>query len=268
MASEPAPAVSSNVPAGMLLKWADEFSSDGLPDSTKWTYDTFRNQLGWYNNELQYYANARPQNSSIANGVLAIKAIKERLTTVADYGNQDYTSARLITLGKYSFTYGFVEVRAKLPCAQGTWPAIWMLGEATDNTGLTSSAWPGPGEIDIMEQLGISVPSDKQVVLGTLHTTARHGGNGISARTTVSDACTAFHNFQLTWTADRIQIGVDGTVYNTFDKPLNADNSVWPFNKPQYLILNLAIGGVLGGTVVGNLVPDSMQIDYVRVYQN
>jgi beta-glucanase (GH16 family) len=119
-----------------------------------------------------------------------------------------------------------------------------------------------------MEQLGISVPSDKQMVLGTLHTTARNGGNGISVRTTVSDACTAFHNYQLTWTADRIQIGVDGAVYNTFDKPLNADNSVWPFNKPQYLILNLAIGGVLGGTVVGNLVPDSMQIDYVRVYQN
>ena len=251
----------------MTLKWADEFNTEGLPDSSKWAYDTFRNQAGWYNGELQYYANARLQNSSIANGVLSIQAVKERLTTADDYGNQNYTSARLITLGKYSFTYGFVEVRAKLPCAQGTWPAIWMLGEATDNTGLTSNAWPGPGEIDIMEQLGVSVPSDKQVVLGTLHTTARNGGNGISARTTVGDACTAFHKYQLTWTADRIQIGVDGTVYNSFDKPLNADNSVWPFSKPQYLLLNLAMGGVLGGSVPPGFTSDSMQIDYVRVYQ-
>jgi beta-glucanase (GH16 family) len=223
--------------------------------------------MGWYNGELQYYGNARLQNSSIANGVLTIKAIQERLTSAADYGNQNYTSARLITLGKFTFTYGFVEVRAKLPCAQGTWPAIWMLGEATDNTGLSANAWPAPGEIDIMEQLGIAVPGDKQVVLGTLHTTARNGGNGISARTTVSDACTTFHKYQLTWTADRIQISVDGAVYNTFDKPLNADSSVWPFNKPQYLLLNVAIGGVLGGAVVGDLVPDSMQVDYVRVYQ-
>jgi beta-glucanase (GH16 family) len=265
--SQPVSVVASAVPAGMTLKWADEFNTDGLPDSSKWAYDTFRNQAGWYNNELQYYANARLQNSSITNGVLTLKAIKERLSTAADYGNQDYSSVRLITLGKYSFTYGFVEVRAKLPCSQGTWPAIWMLGTATDNTGSTANAWPAPGEIDIMEQFGISVPADKQTVLGTLHTTARHGGNGISASTAVNDACTAFHNYQLTWTADRIQIGVDGTIYNTYDKPANADNSTWPFNKPQYLLLNVAMGGVLGGSVPSNFVSDSMQLEYVRVYQ-
>lgn len=252
---------------GRSLVWSDEFNTDGLPDASKWAYDTFRNPMGWYNGELQYYANARLQNSSASGGVLTLKAIKERLTSAADYGNQNYTSVRLMTLGKFSFTYGFVEVRAKLPCSQGTWPAIWMLGEATDNSGTTANAWPGPGEIDIMEQRGIAVPSDKQTVLGTLHTTARNGGNGISASTPLSDACSAFHNYQLTWTADRLQIGVDGTVYNTFDKPLNADNSVWPFNRPQYLLLNVAMGGVLGGAVPGSFVSDSMQLDYVRVYQ-
>jgi beta-glucanase (GH16 family) len=173
-----------------------------------------------------------------------------------------------MTLGKYSFTYGFVEVRAKLPCSKGTWPAIWMLAAATDNSGANPAAsWPALGEIDIMEQRGITMPTDKQIVLGTLHTSARNGGNGISASTTLADACTVFHNYQLTWTANRIQIGVDGTVYNTFDKPANAASSVWPFDQPQYLLLNVAMGGVLGGAVPGNFVSDSMQVEYVRVYQ-
>jgi beta-glucanase (GH16 family) len=118
-----------------------------------------------------------------------------------------------------------------------------------------------------MEQRGINLPADKQVVLGTLHTSARNGGNGISASTAVADACTAFHNYQLTWTAERIQIGVDGVVYNTFDKPANAAPNVWPFNQPQYLLLNVAMGGALGGVVPGNFVSDRMQVEYVRVYQ-
>ena len=252
---------------GRSLVWSDEFSVDGLPDSSKWAYDTHRNQAGWYNGELQYYSQARLQNSSASAGVLTIKAIRERLTTAPDYGNQNFSSARLITLGKYSFTYGFVEVRAKLPCKQGTWPAIWTLGTATDNTGLTASAWPAPGEIDIMEQLGRVVPADKQVVLGTLHTSANNGGNGISASTALADSCTAFHNYQLTWTADRIQIGVDGRVYNTYNRPANFDARVWPFDKPQYLLLNLAMGGVLGGTVPNGFSSDSLEVDYVRVYQ-
>jgi beta-glucanase (GH16 family) len=250
------------------LVWSDEFNSNGLPDSSKWAYDTYANKTGWFNNELQYYANARLQNSNVASGVLNLTAIKESLTSAADYGGQAYTSVRLTTLGKYSFTYGFVEVRAKLPCGQGTWPAIWMLAEATDNTGANpANTWPALGEIDIMEQRGITVPADKQTVLGTLHTTAHHAGDGITANTPLVDACTAFHNYQLTWTADRIQIGVDGLVYNTFDKPLNADSTVWPFNRPQYLLLNVAMGGVLGGNVPGSFVSDTMQVEYVRVYQ-
>lgn len=253
---------------GRSLVWSDEFSTDGLPNSNKWAYDTYANRTHWFNDELQYYANARLQNSQVSNGQLSLTAIRESLSGQSDYGGQAYSSVRLTTIGKFSFTYGFVEVRAKLPCSKGTWPAIWMLAEATDNTGSNPAAtWPALGEIDIMEQRGITVPDDKRTVLGTLHTTARHGGNGISASTALADSCTAFHNYQLTWTASRIQIGVDGVVYNTFDKPNNADSTVWPFNRPQYLLLNVAMGGALGGSVPGSFASDSMQIDYVRVYQ-
>lgn len=253
---------------GRSLVWHDEFSADGLPDATKWAYDTYRNKWGWYNGELQYYGNARLQNNSISRGVLSITALREALpkSTFADSNNQSFSSARLITLGKYTFTYGFVEVRAKLPCSLGTWPAIWMLGEATDNAGIGPNAWPAPGEIDIMEQRGLS-NGDKQVALATLHMAAHWGGAGISASQSVRDACTAFHDYQLTWSANKIELGVDGTVYNTYYRPAGANNSTWPFDKPQYLLLNLAMGGSLGGPVPSAFITDSMQVDYVRVYQ-
>ncbi len=245
--------------AGWKLVWSDEFNTDGLPDNTKWNYDTFRNSLGWYNNEQQYYAKARLQNSSVAKGSLSIVAVKERLSSAPDYGGQNYTSARLITQGKFSFTYGFVEVRAKLPCSTGTWPAIWSLGD-------TTGTWPAIGEIDIMEQKGMSA-SDKFSVLGTLHMSAFFGGSGKSSSIPVPDACTNFHNYQLTWDADKIQIGVDGIIYNTYANPKDGKPATWPFDKPQYLLLNLAMGGDLGGAIPGAFTSDQMQVDYVRVYQ-
>ena len=245
--------------AGWKLVWSDEFDTDGLPDSTKWNYDTFRNSLGWYNNEQQYYAKARLQNSSVSKGALSIVAIKERLSSAPDFGGQNYTSARLITQGKFSFTYGFVEVRAKLPCGTGTWPAIWTLGDSP-------AVWPAVGEIDIMEQKGISA-SDKFTVLGTLHMTAFFGGSGKSGSIAVPDSCTSFHNYQLTWDADKIQIAVDGITYNTYVNPKDGKAATWPFDKPQYLLLNLAMGGDLGGAIPGSFISDQMQVDYVRVYQ-
>jgi beta-glucanase (GH16 family) len=251
--------VGSSVPAGYRLVWADEFSTPGLPDSSKWAYDTFRNPVGWFNNELQYYADARLENSSIADGVLALTAIRERLTSAADYGNQNFSSARLITQGKFSFTYGFVEVRAKLPCSLGTWPAIWTLGMPADN-------WPVNGEIDIMEQRGVSA-ADKATVLGTLHMPAHFAGGGLTASRSVPDACTAFHRYQLKWTARQIEIGIDGVVYNTYAKPAGATASTWPFDVPQFILLNLAIGGDLGGPVPAGFTSDRLQVDYVRVYQ-
>ena len=259
---------SSGVPLianGRNLAWHDEFATDGLPDSSKWAYETYRNAAGWYNGELQYYANARLQNSAISNGVLSITARRESTSAFADSGGQAFTSARLITMGKYSFTYGFLQVRAKLPCSLGNWPAIWMLGTLTDNSGATSNAWPAWGEIDLMEQRGFT-NLDKQSVLGTVHT-AVSGGAGTSATTSLPDACTAFHNYQLTWTSSSLQIGVDDVVYNTYNKPANAGTTTWPFDQPQYLLLNLAIGGTLGGSVPASFTTDSMQVQSVRVYQ-
>lgn len=245
------------------LVWSDEFSVDGLPDSGKWDYDTERNQLGWYNNEKQYYASNRPENAKVQGGNLIITARKESLTTAADYGGQNYTSARMITRGKASWTYGFFEVRAKLPCSRGTWPAIWTLG--------TGGVWPDDGEIDLMEQRGGSA-ADKTVVLGTIHTRAYNYFNGSlgvgqGSSKSVSDACTNFHIYQLIWDEGKLAIGVDGVTYFTYTKPTSSDTTTWPFENPQYLILNLAMGGDLGGTVPINFVSDQMVVDYVRVYQ-
>jgi beta-glucanase (GH16 family) len=248
---------------GWTLAWSDEFSVDGLPDPGKWVYDTERNRAGWFNNEKQYYASARLENSSVQNGMLTITARKESLSTAADYGNQAYTSARLITRGKASWTYGYYEVRAKLPCSLGTWPAIWMLG--------TGGRWPEDGEIDIMEQRGTSAAA-KGEVLGTIHTKGYNyfGGTfGVAqgASTTVADACTNFHNYQLTWSADKIVMAVDGVPYFEFLNPKDGDYEKWPFDRPQFMILNLAMGGDLGGAIPGTFTSDQMVVDYVRVYR-
>lgn len=241
-------------PAGYRLVWADEFDVAGLPDATRWAYDNDRNRLGWYNNERQYYAAARPENSRVVGGKLQITARLEELRSATDWGGQRYTSARLITRGKAAWTYGFFEIRAKLPCGRGTWPAIWTLG--------IGGVWPDDGEIDIMEQVG----SNPSRVFGTVHTKAGSGGASIGAATQVSDACTAFHDYQLHWTANEIAIGVDGVVYFRYANP-GTGRDRWPFNAPQYLLLNIAIGGVLGGTVDDTIFPVTMEVEHVRIWQ-
>jgi beta-glucanase (GH16 family) len=246
------------IPAGWKLVWADEFTTGGLPDAAKWGFDTSRNQAGWYNNELQYYARDRLENSRVAGGKLIIQAHKEKLTAAADYGGQSYTSARMLTQGKADWTYGFFEIRAKLPCGLGTWPAIWMLGK-------NGSEWPLIGEIDIMEHVG----KKKGEVLGTIHTAAyNHTINTQKgAATMVPDACDAFHNYQLKWDADQIVVGVDNKYFFQFVNPKDGDVKKWPFSAPQYLILNVALGGDLGGPVDESIFPVQMEVDYVRIYQ-
>ena len=252
-------APSGSVPSGYVLVWQDEFNTSGtqLPDASKWSYDIAQNKVGWFNGELQYYANGRLQNSAVQNGSLTITARKENLAaSVSDWGGQSYTSARLFTKGKASWTYGFFEIRAKLPCGAGTWPAIWTLGSTTD-------VWPDQGEIDIMEQTGW----DKGAVLGTVHTLAGYGGNGSTGSTALATACTAFHNYQIKWTATAIDFYVDGVSYRpTYAKP--SDPAGWPFDKPQYMLINLAVGGTLGGAVDdATLSNTGLVVDYVRVYQ-
>jgi beta-glucanase (GH16 family) len=249
----PPAAPTSAVPNGYTLVWSDEFNTDGLPDASRWDYDTGRNREGWFNNERQYYAAARTENSVVSNGKLRITAKLEELRSAADWGGQRYTSARLLTRGKASWTYGFFEVRAKLPCGRGSWPAIWLLS--------TSGVWPDGGEIDIMEQVG----SDPSRVFGTVHTKVS-GGPGTGSAVQVPDACTAFHDYQLTWTVNELAIGVDGVVYYRYANP-RSGTTTWPFDAPQFMILNVAVGGDLGGSIDDTAFPIAMEIEHVRVYQ-
>lgn len=247
--------VVSSAPEGYKLVWSDEFKADGLPDPSKWVYDTGANKHGWYNNEKQYYSAARLQNSRVSHGKLIITARKEDMTSAADYGGQHYTSARLITRGKSSWTYGFVEVRAKLPKGVGSWPAIWMLG--------TRGGWPACGETDIMEQVG----NKPTTILGTLHMQAAFADHGIGGKIEIRDADSAFHNYQVLWTHESISFSVDGKVYKTYHNPGKGVAS-WPFDQPQFLILNLAIGGNLtSGVIDDHAFPMHFEIEYARVYQ-
>tara|TARA_R110002049_G_scaffold181457_3_gene348893 strand:- start:21 stop:872 length:852 start_codon:yes stop_codon:yes gene_type:complete len=241
---------------GYHLVWSDEFNVDGLPDSNKWLFDTEANETGWYNNELQYYANNRIENAKVSNGKLMIIARKETLVDASDYGGQAYTSARLITRGKANWTYGFMEIRAKLPCGLGTWPAIWLLGDS-------NIPWPGNGEIDIMEQVGL-FPSE---ITGTIHNASTAGTSGDGNFIIIDDVCEIFHKYQLTWTVEKITISVDGTPFHTYDNLKNGNRS-WPFDNPSYLLLNLAIGGDMAGPTVDDAIfPVQMEIDYVRIYK-
>ena len=265
LAQQPTAATASadekiGVPAGYALVWSDEFDKPGAPDAKKWRYDTSRNKDGWYNNELQYYAANRRENVRVENGNLVIEARKERLSSMADYGGQDYSSGKLVTSGIADWQYGYFEVRAKLSCGKGMWPAIWMLG--TDG----STGWPGLGEIDIMEM----VAWDPSTIHGTIHTKAYNhvAGTQRGAKTTIADTCGSFHTYQLDWNADRILIGVDGHAYMRFDNDHKGNHDAWPFASPQYLILNVAVGGWGGQQGVDAAAfPSKMEVDYVRVWQ-
>lgn len=247
----------AGVPTNWKLVWADEFDRTGLPDASKWMFDTERNKAGWYNNEAQYYAKDRLENAQVGNGLLTITARKEQLSSAPDFGGQAYTSARLLTRGKASWTYGYFEIRAKLPCGLGTWPAIWTLG--------SKGVWPDDGEIDIMEHVG----KNKGKILGSAYSAFYNwpSGTGNTKETVVNDACDTFHIYQLFWNQEQVAIGVDNKYYFQFVNPKNGDYKKWPFDQPQYLILNLAIGGDLGGTVDDSIFPSKFDIDYVRVYQ-
>jgi beta-glucanase (GH16 family) len=252
----PTPDPKIEAPAGYTLVWSDEFDVDGLPDPKKWDYDTEANKTGWYNNEKQYYAKARLENSKVENGKLIITARKEKLSSMSDYGGQSYSSARLITLGKTDWTYGFMEIRAKLPCGVGSWPAIWMLGSNDD-------PYPLNGEIDIMEQVGMTPTT----IYGTIHNQSTAGTNGNGGETTVNDACSVFHNYQLTWTPEKLVIAVDGKAYHTYVNDGKGKNS-WPYYNPQYFLLNLAIGGDMAGPKIDDTIfPAKFEVEYIRVFQ-
>jgi beta-glucanase (GH16 family) len=257
-ADAPPPAESLKPPAGWTLAWSDEFDVDGLPDPTKWGNDTGFNKPGWFNHEQQYYSAPRADNAVVRGGKLLITARKETRSAMSDWGGQPYTSARLLTRGLAEWTYGFFEIRARLPCGLGTWPAIWMLGSHGD--------WPANGELDIMEHVG-RWPGR---VLSTVHTPAGSGAHGVGSAVTLPDVCGAFHRYQMLWTERDITFGIDGInslTYPRLDVGAAGAARAWPFDAPQFLLLNIAIGGDLGGPVDDAVFPVTMAVDYVRVYQ-
>lgn len=256
------PRVQTSVPAGFELVWSDEFDTDGLPDPAKWKYDTSRNERGWFNNERQYYAANRPKNSRVEGGNLILEAHQEDLASARfpDFGGQGYSSARLITQGLGDWTYGFFEIRAKLPCGRGTWPAIWMLPSDPD------VVWPAGGEIDIMEHVGF----EPGVIHHSIHTTAFNFSRGTQKTTSheVPDACKAMHKYQLLWAPEMMLFAVDDQPKFLFRKESDKQ-ARWPFDKPQHLLLNIAVGGTWGGQkgIDPAAFPARMEIDYVRVFQ-
>jgi beta-glucanase (GH16 family) len=248
------------VPKGYAKVWSDEFDRGSAPDPKKWAYDTSRNKAGWFNDELQYYAADRRENVRVEKGRLVIEARKERLADKPDFGGQDYASGKLVTKGIADWTGGFFEIRANLPCGRGVWPAIWMLGSAE------GTPWPAIGEIDIMEHVGW----DPGRVHGTIHTEAYNHriGTQKGANRMVADACGAFHTYQLDWDQDRLLIGIDGRAHMRFDNDKKGDPATWPFAKPQYLILNVAVGGWGGQKGIDPAAfPAKMEVEYVRVWQ-
>ncbi|MPQ46693.1 family 16 glycosylhydrolase [Marinifilum sp. N1E240] len=237
------------------LVWSDEFDYTGLPDSTKWTYDTEGNADGWGNREAQYYTKAKKENAWVENGVLTITALKEQ------FGGKEYTSARLNS--KANWLHGRIEVNAKLPKGRGTWSAIWMMPKDwTYNDG----NWPNIGEIDIMEHVGHN--------LGTIHASAHSKDYQWQKNTQqtstikIAGVDEKFHSYMLEWTPELMKAYVDNQLYFEY-KNEGLGKSKWPYIKPFYLILNLAIGGAWGSGegIDDSVFPQTMEIDYVRIYQ-
>lgn len=235
------------------LVWFDEFDYTGLPDSSKWSYDTEGNGAGWGNYEAQYYTVKDIDNARVENGILHITAIKEK------FGDKAYTSVRLNSNAYWET--GRIEVSAKIPTAAGTWSAIWMM---PGNWSFNDGGWPDVGEIDIMEHVGHN--------LGVVHASAHckdyqwQAGNQKTAIMDVEHINTKFHTYTLDWTDEEMKISVDDSTYFSY-KNEGLGESKWPYNKPFYLILNLAVGGAWGGIVDNLSFPQTMEVDYVRVYQ-
>lgn len=249
------------VPVYDNLVWNDEFDTDGPVDASKWFAQTQLPAGGsWFNGEIQHYTD-RTDNAYVDDGTLKVVAKKE---TYTDQGfTKTHTSARLNS--KFAFTYGRVEVRAKLPSGVGTWPAIWMLGQNIteagaywETQGFGTTGWPACGEIDIMEHWG----DNPTYVSSATHTPSSFGATVNVGGTFIPTALSEFHVYGLTWTPDKLEFDVDGVVHYTY-APESLDADTWPFDAPQYLLLNVAVLPFIDPAIT----EAPMEIDYVRVYQ-
>ncbi|MDP9959430.1 glycoside hydrolase family 16 protein [Chryseobacterium lathyri] len=243
---------SNKISSTKKLIWSDEFNGTGLPDSLKWNYDVGGD--GYGNEEAQFYTKKRLENARMEGGNLVIEARKE------NWDKNRYTSARLLTKGKFSFQYGTVEVRAKLPKGRGTWPAIWMMSE-------DMKKWPDDGELDIMEHVGFN----QGFIHASVHTKKYNHIQGTQKTDTliVKDASEKFHMYKADWTPETIDVYIDGQRFFTYENK-EKTYEAWPFDKPYFIILNLAVGGFWGGKegIDDSIFPQKYYIDYVRVYQN
>ncbi len=249
------------------LVWSDEFDTNGAINANKWHHQTQIPAGGnWYNNEVQHYTN-RQTNSFVNGGLLNIVAKKEIFTNQG-YTKQ-YTSARLNS--KFAFKYGRVDVRAKVPVAAGTWPAIWLLGKNINEDGaffdnnFGTTGWPACGEIDIMEY-GITPNMGANYIQSALHTPSSFGNTINIGGTSSTDLANNYHVYSMNWSPFQISFLFDNVVYYTYN-PTVKNPSNWPFTADQYLLLNIAMGGI-AGNISPNYTQSSMLVDYVRVYQN
>ena len=230
------------------LIWQDNFDGTSL-NELFWNFDIGNGcpNCGWGNNELQIYTK---KNYTAKNGLLTI---------IAKLEDSVYTSTRITTKNKFSFQYGTIKMRAKLPIGNGVWPAFWMLGYNID-----TAKWPQCGEIDIMEYVG----KEPNTIYTSLHTPQSFGNTINTKKTKITSIEDGFHIYTVNWTRNKIEFFIDNKWVYTF-APENKTEKVWPFNKPFYVLLNLAIGGNFGGPEVDNTIfPQKFVIDYIKVYKN
>lgn len=238
---------------------SDEFNTNGAPDATLWSYEIGKGAFndGWGNNELQYYTN-RPSNVMVNNGNLEITARQE------SFMGSQYTSGRIITRGKFEKAYGRYEARIKLPSGQGIWPAFWLLGANCAIGNGPGTVWPQCGEIDIMENRG----QEPTRIQGTVHGLGYSGGNAITKSYYLQNERfdNDFHVFGIEWGPEYINFYVDDQLYNQITP--SKVTGQWVFDHPFYIILNLAVGGsFVGNPSAATVFPQTMYVDYVRVYE-
>jgi beta-glucanase (GH16 family) len=248
LAAQSGASVGASAPSGRELVWQDEFNGAAI-DPSNWTFDL--GASGWGNGEAESYT-ARPENARIEGGALVIEARQEK------YQGSYFTSARLKTQGLRSFTYGRVEARIKVPAGKGLWPAFWLLGADIGQAG-----WPACGEIDTMEYVG----KEPRLVYGTLHGPGYSGSLGISRQYRASfDIADDYHVYAVEWEPTEVRWYIDGEQYSAVTKA-DVGGKEWPFDKPFFIILNLAVGGGFPGPVaLDTRFPARMLVDYVRVY--
>ncbi|NRA16438.1 MAG: glycoside hydrolase family 16 protein [Oceanospirillaceae bacterium] len=250
--------------AAPTLVWSDEFNYQGLPDSSKWSYEKGHVR----NKELQYYKSASIENSFVKGGVLTLRAIRhedDQGWWGKLFGADDFipiTSASLTTKGIASWKYGRMVMRAKLPMGKGVWPAFWTLGENINTVG-----WPRNGEIDVMEYVG----SSPRRIYGGVHffdykTQKKSKLTSIKGEIQLTDTPNEFHTYEIEWNEKEIRFLFDGQVWKVFEVDI-AGNVNNPFRKPHFIIVNLAMGGRWAGQPDSALYPVNFVIDYIRIYQ-